>query len=151
MNRATAWAVFALLMSGIMTSGISAAQGPTRPAAAATPPAGRQNSQGQYIKYLQTSLTKGTEWAVFENNNPQLWSKVRQTATNFLTNEWKQGKLQGSSPHEAFWVKCDNTTMTQNDLDNGRLILQVGVAPVRPAEFVTIRITQLTAGHSKSK
>lgn len=139
MNRARVWLVLSLLMSGI-----SAAQGPTRPSAGAPRPASRQ-SRSQYINYLQTSLTKGTQWAVFENNNPQLWGKVRQTATNFLTNEWKQGKLRGSSPHEAFWVKCDNTTMTQNDLDNGRLILQVGVAPVRPAEFVTIRITQRTA------
>jgi uncharacterized protein len=142
MNRAKAWVVLALLMSGI-----SAAQGPTRPSAAAVRPAGRQTSQSQYIKHVQRSLTKGTEWVVFENNNSQLWSKVRQTTTNFLTNEWQQGKLQGSSPQEAFWVKCDNTTMTQNDLDNGRLVILVGVAPVKPAEFVTIRITQPTAGH----
>jgi phage tail sheath protein FI len=134
-------------MLALLMSGISAAQGPARPPTAATRPAGRQNSQSQYIKYVQTSLTKGTEWVVFENNNAQLWGKVSQSATNFLTNEWKQGKLQGSSAQQAFWVKCDNTTMTQNDLDNGRLILLVGVAPVRPAEFVTIRITQRTAGH----
>lgn len=142
MNRARAWLALALLISGM-----SAAQGPARPSAAVTRPAGRQNSQSQYLKYLQTSLTKGTEWAVFENNNSQLWSKVRRSATNFLTNEWKQGKLQGSSSQEAFFVKCDKTTMTQNDLDNGRLILLVGVAPVKPAEFVMIRITQRTAGH----
>ena len=142
MNRARACVVLALLMPAI-----SAAQGPTRPSAVATRPPGRQKSQAQYLKYLQTSLTKGTEWVVFENNNPQLWSKVRQNTTNLLTNEWQQGSLQGSSAQEAFYVKCDNTTMTQNDLDNGRLVLLVGVATVKPAEFVTIRIIQRTAGH----
>jgi phage tail sheath protein FI len=130
---------------------MSAAQGPPRPSSTAVHPAGRQNSQSQYIKYLQTSLTKGTEWAVFENNNPQLWGRVRQSVSNFLTSEWQQGKLQGSNAQQAFWVKCDNTTMTQNDLDNGRLVVVVGVAPVKPAEFVTLRIIQRTAGHSKSK
>src|SRR5215471_2052875 len=142
MKPTRAWALLALLISGI-----TAAQGPTRPSAVATRPAGRQMNQAQYLKYLQTSLTKGTEWVVFENNNPQLWSKVRQNATNFLTNEWQQGSLQGSSAQQAFYVRCDQTTMTQNDLDNGRLVLLVGVATVKPAEFVTIRITQRTAGH----
>jgi uncharacterized protein len=141
MNSPRAWVVLALM------SGICVAQGPSRPSAVAVRPAGRQTSQSQYIKYLQTSLTKGTEWVVFENNTPQLWSKVSQNATNFLTNEWQQGSLQGSNAREAFWVKCDHTTMTQNDLDNGRLVLLVGVAQVRPAEFVTIRIVQPTAGH----
>jgi len=141
MNRVTG-IVLAVLMSGIST-----AQGPSRPAGAVTRPAGRQMNQAQYLKYLQTSLTKGTEWAVFENNNPQLWSRVRDTTTNFLTNEWQQGSLQGSSAQQAFYVRCDHTTMTQNDLDNGRLILVVGVATVKPAEFVTIRITQRTGRH----
>jgi Bacteriophage tail sheath protein len=139
MGRAKTWIGLALLMSAICT-----AQEPTRPSAVASRPAGWQSSQSQYIKYLQNSLTKGTEWAVFENNNTQLWGKVRQTANNFLTNEWQQGKLKGSRSQEAFFVKCDATTMTQNDLDNGRLVLVAGVATVRPGEFTVIRITQHT-------
>jgi phage tail sheath protein FI len=106
-----------------------------------------QGKQAQYLDYLKKSLTQATQWAVFENNNSQLWSRVSQTTDNFLTNEWQQGKLKGKRRQEAFYVKCDRTTMTQNDIDNGHLIVLVGVALQRPAQFVTIRINQRTAGH----
>lgn len=65
---------------------------------------------------------------------------------NFLATVWRQDALVGSTADEAFFVKCDRTTMTQNDIDKGRLIVLIGVAPVKPAEFVIFRITQLTAG-----
>jgi hypothetical protein len=110
-------------------------------------PVASQGNQAQYLDYLKKSLTQGTQWAVFENNNPQLWSRVSQTANNFLTSEWQQGKLRGQNRQMAFYVKCDSSTMTQNDIDNGRLILVVGVALVKPAEFVTIRINQQTSRH----
>ena len=70
---------------------------------------------------------------------------MRRTVENFLLNEWQRGSLLGTKPEQAYFVRCDRSTMTQNDLDNGRLVCLVGVAPVRPAEFVIIRIGQWTA------
>jgi hypothetical protein len=99
----------------------------------------------RYFIYLERSIEVGTQWTVFESNGETLWGNVRQTVENFMLNEWKSGAIQGASPKEAFFVRCDRTTMTQNDLDNGRLICQVGFAPLRPAEFVIIRIGQKTA------
>ncbi|MEJ2568620.1 MAG: phage tail sheath C-terminal domain-containing protein, partial [candidate division WOR-3 bacterium] len=66
--------------------------------------------------------------------------------SNFLTNIWRDGALQGSKPEEAFFVKCDRTTMTQTDIDNGKLIMEIGIAPVKPAEFVIFRIGQWSGG-----
>ena len=99
----------------------------------------------RYLGQLKVSLQKGTHFAVFEPNGDALWANVRQSMVNYLLNEWKNGKLMGSKQQEAFWVRCDRSTMTQNDLDNGRLVIVIGVAPVRPAEFVVFSITQLTA------
>ncbi|PZO48435.1 MAG: phage tail sheath family protein, partial [Phormidesmis priestleyi] len=99
----------------------------------------------RYFNYLEQSIDRGTQWAVFESNGPQLWTNVRDTISAFLYNEWISGALLGNSPNEAFFVKCDRSTMTQNDLDNGRLICLIGVAVVKPAEFVIFRIGQKTA------
>ena len=96
--------------------------------------------------YLEHSIEKSTQWAVFEPNNEQLWASIRQTIEDFLLAVWRTGALMGTKPEEAFFVRCDRATMTQNDLDNGRLICLVGVAPTRPAEFVIFRIGQWTAG-----
>ncbi|MEV2227874.1 phage tail sheath subtilisin-like domain-containing protein [Streptomyces phaeochromogenes] len=95
--------------------------------------------------YLEHSIDKSTQWAVFEPNNERLWASVRQTVEDFLTATWRTGALMGARPEDAFFVRCDRTTMTQNDLDNGRLICLVGVAPTYPAEFVIFRIGQFTA------
>jgi phage tail sheath protein FI len=95
--------------------------------------------------YLEHSLDKGTQWAVFEPNNERLWANIRSTVEDFLLVLWRDGALLGSKPEEAYFVRCDRTTMTQNDLDNGRLICLVGVAPVKPAEFVIFRVGQWTA------
>lgn len=95
--------------------------------------------------YIEHSIDKGTQWAVFEPNNSRLWASIRQTVEDFLLVLWRDGALLGERPEEAFFVRCDRTTMTQNDLDNGRLICLVGVAPVKPAEFVIFRIGQFTA------
>ena len=95
--------------------------------------------------YLEHSIDKGTQWAVFEPNNERLWANIRSTIEDFLLVQWKQGALMGSKPEEAFFVRCDRTTMTQNDLDNGRLICLIGVAPTYPAEYVIFRIGQWTA------
>jgi phage tail sheath protein FI len=99
----------------------------------------------RYFAYLERSIEKGTQWVVFENNHEPLWANVRRTVEDFLFNEWKSGHLMGEKPQEAYFVRCDRSTMTQNDIDNGRLICLVGVAPVRPAEFVIFRIGQWTA------
>ncbi|MBD3316647.1 MAG: phage tail protein [Chitinivibrionales bacterium] len=99
----------------------------------------------RYFAYLERSIERGTQWAVFENNGQVLWSNVRRTIEDFLDNEWTRNRLAGSKPDQAYFVRCDRTTMTQNDLDNGRLICLIGVAPLRPAEFVIFRIGQKTA------
>jgi phage tail sheath protein FI len=99
----------------------------------------------RYFAYLERSIDKGTQWAVFEPNGEDLWANVRATVEDFLFNEFQSNHLLGSKPAEAYFVRCDRTTMTQNDLDNGRLVCLVGVAPLRPAEFVIFRIGQKTA------
>ncbi|MEU2393284.1 phage tail sheath subtilisin-like domain-containing protein [Streptomyces sp. NPDC007369] len=100
--------------------------------------------------YLEHSIEKSTQWAVFEPNNERLWASVRQSVEDFLFATWRTGALLGTKPEEAFFVRCDRTTMTQNDLDNGRLICLVGVAPTYPAEFVVFRVGQFTADARRS-
>jgi phage tail sheath protein FI len=95
--------------------------------------------------YLERSIDKGTQWVVFEPNGEALWANVRDAVQGFLYAAWRNGALIGARPEDAFFVRCDRTTMTQDDLDNGRLVCLVGVAPVRPAEFVIFRIEQSTA------
>ncbi len=99
----------------------------------------------RYFAYLEHSIDKGTQWAVFEPNGPALWGNVRRSIELFLLNEWRSGALLGTSPEQAYFVRCDLSTMTQNDLDNGRLVCLIGVAPVMPAEFVIFYIGQSTA------
>lgn len=99
----------------------------------------------RYFAYLERSVDRGTQWAVFEPNGERLWANVRRTIEDFLLNEWQMGALLGDKPEKAYFVKCDRTTMTQNDLDNGRLVCLIGVAALKPAEFVIFRIGQWTA------
>jgi len=94
--------------------------------------------------YVEASIDQGTQWVVFEPNDEPTWARVRQSITNFLITVWKSGGLQGTKQDEAFFVRCDKTTMSQDDIDNGRLICVVGIAPVKPAEFVIFRIQQKT-------
>jgi hypothetical protein len=94
--------------------------------------------------FLESSLDAGTQWVVFEPNDEPLWARVRASVSNFLGSVWRSGALQGATAEEAFFVKVDRTTMAQDDIDNGRLIILVGVAPVKPAEFVIFRIQQKT-------
>ena len=99
----------------------------------------------RYFAYLERSIDKGTQWAIFESNGPALWANVRRTIEDFLFKEFQKGALFGNKPEQAYFVKCDRSTMTQDDLDNGRLIALIGVAALRPAEFVIFRIGQWTA------
>jgi phage tail sheath protein FI len=102
-------------------------------------------SDRRYFNYLESSIDRGTQWAVFEPNGERLWANIRQTISDFLYNEWRNGALLGTSTEEAYFVRCDRSTMTQNDLDNGRLVCLIGVAIIKPAEFVIFRIGQKTA------
>jgi phage tail sheath protein FI len=99
----------------------------------------------RYLVYLEHSIDNGTQWAVFENNGPLLWARIKESVEEFLHNELRQGNLLGTTDAEAYFVRCDRSTMTQNDLDNGRLICLIGVALLKPAEFVIFRIGQKTA------
>jgi hypothetical protein len=99
----------------------------------------------RYFNYLEASIDRGTQWVVFEPNGPALWDSVRHTVEGFLLTEWKSGALLGAKPEQGFFVRCDASTMTPDDLANGRLIVLVGVSAVKPAEFVIFRISQFTA------
>lgn len=96
--------------------------------------------------FVETSIQRGTQWVVFEINADPTWRKVVRVVEDFLTSLWRDGMLQGATKEEAFFVKCDRTTMTQYDIDNGRLICVIGIAPVKPAEFVIFRIGQWYGG-----
>jgi len=99
----------------------------------------------RYFTYLNESIGKGIQFAVFEPNGEALWQNVRAAVSDVLFREWQGGALQGVRPEEAYFVKCDRSTMTQDDLDNGRLVILVGVATLRPSEFVILRISALTS------
>jgi len=94
--------------------------------------------------FIEESIDKGTQWVVFEPNDPALWGKVKRNITAFLTGLWRDGALFGTTPEEAFFVKVDSENNPQDVIDAGRLIIEVGVAPVKPAEFVIIRVSQKT-------
>jgi len=108
------------------------------------------NAEWKYINvrrlflFVEESIDEGTQWVVFEPNDEPLWARVSRGITNFLNSVWRSGALMGVTQEEAFFVKCDRTTMTQDDIDNGRLICYIGIAPVKPAEFVIFRISQKT-------
>ncbi len=102
----------------------------------------------RYFLYLEHSIDNGTQWAVFEPNGERLWANVQDTISAFLYNEWVNGALLGDKPEQAYFVRCDRSTITQNNLDNGELVCLVGVAAIKPAEFVIFRIGQKTADTS---
>ncbi|MGR3794248.1 phage tail sheath family protein [Vannielia sp. SX4] len=95
---------------------------------------------------IEQSLTRGLEWVVFEPNDEPLWRAVRRDVGAFLNTLWRDGALMGAAADEAYFVICDRTTMTQDDLDNGRLVCLIGVAAHRPAEFVMLRIEKAAGG-----
>ncbi|WP_406661837.1 phage tail sheath family protein [Methanolobus sp. ZRKC3] len=101
--------------------------------------------------FVESSIEQGTQWVVFEPNDEKLWARVRATITQFLTGLWRDGALMGTTAEEAFFVKCDRSTMTQDDIDNGRLICIIGIAPVKPAEFVIFRIAQWQGGSTATE
>lgn len=96
------------------------------------------------LMYIEESIDQGTQWVVFEPNDSDLWSSVKRNLTAFLTRVWRDGALFGATPDEAFFVKVDEENNPQEVRDAGQLVIEVGVAPVKPAEFVIIRISQKT-------
>ncbi|MGH8236483.1 MAG: phage tail sheath family protein, partial [Steroidobacteraceae bacterium] len=95
--------------------------------------------------FIERSIYEGTQWVVFEPNDPRLWARVTDTIRLFLRTQWREGALFGRKEEEAFHITCDETVMSRDDILNGRLICEIGIAPVRPAEFVIFRIFQNTA------
>ena len=93
--------------------------------------------------FLEESLYRGTKWVVFEPNDEPLWSQIRLNVGAFMQDLFLQGAFQGSTPGQAYFVKCDGETTTQNDIDNGIVNIEVGFAPLKPAEFVIIKIQQI--------
>jgi len=98
------------------------------------------------LLYIEESIEEGTRWVVFEPNNLALWKKLDRTISEFLTRVWRDGALFGATPEEAFYVKCDEELNPEPVRALGQVIVEVGVAPVRPAEFVIIRIGQWSGG-----
>ncbi|KUF18733.1 phage tail sheath subtilisin-like domain-containing protein [Streptomyces silvensis] len=100
----------------------------------------------RYFNYLEESILIGTQWVVFEPNDHALWARIRRNISAFLVNEWRSGALFGQRPQEAFYVKCDEETNPPESVDLGRVICEIGVAPVKPAEFVIFRLSQFSSG-----
>ncbi|TQK44166.1 hypothetical protein FBY35_5654 [Streptomyces sp. SLBN-118] len=111
-------------------------------------PAWRYLNVRRLFNYLEESILSGTQWVVFEPNDDALWARVRRTIAAFLVNEWRKGALFGLTPDEAFYVKCDRETNPAEGIDSGQVVCEVGVAPVKPAEFVIFRLAQLSSGTS---
>src|SRR5947199_8343385 len=95
--------------------------------------------------FIEESLHRGLQWVLFERNDEPLWAQIRLSIGAFMENLFRQGAFQGSSPRDAYFVKCDAETTTQNDIDLGIVNILVGFAPLRPAEFVMIELQQKTA------
>ncbi|UWE07652.1 phage tail sheath family protein [Actinacidiphila bryophytorum] len=100
------------------------------------------------FNYLEESILLGTQWVVFEPNDDALWARIRRTISAFLVNEWRKGALFGLTPDEAFYVKCDRETNPAQGIDAGEVVCEVGIAPVKPAEFVIFRLAQFSGGTS---
>lgn len=108
----------------------------------------QSGSDWQYISvrrtalYIEQSIFRGIQWAVFEPNDGALWSQLKSRVQDFLVNLWRQGALVGEKPEQAYFVTCDRTTMTQTEIDEGFVNVLVGFAPIKPAEFVIVRVRQ---------
>jgi phage tail sheath protein FI len=117
--------------------------------------ADQRGSEWKYVSvrrtalYIENSLVQGLGWVVFEPNDEPLWAQIRLNVGAFMQDLFLQGAFQGTTPREAYLVKCDRTTTTQTDIDRGVVNIVVGFAPLKPAEFVVIRIQQL-AGQAQA-
>lgn len=112
----------------------------------ASDPAWRYLNVRRYFNYLEESILIGTQWVVFEPNDQALWARIRRNISAFLVNEWRNGALFGARPEDAFYVKCDEETNPVESVDLGRVVCEIGIAPVKPAEFVVFRLAQFSGG-----
>jgi phage tail sheath protein FI len=103
------------------------------------------------FNFVEESILEGTQWVVFEPNDSRLWDSVKRNVSAFLRRVWRDGALFGTTAGEAFFVKCDAENNTQDTIDIGQLIIDVGIAPVKPAEFVVFRIAQFAGGAAVSE
>jgi uncharacterized protein len=111
-------------------------------------PAWRYINVRRLFNYLEESILQGTQWAVFEPNDFDLWQRIRRTISAFLVRQWRDGALFGQTPDEAFYVKCDSETNPAEMIDAGQVTCEIGIAPVKPAEFVVFRLAQYSGGAS---
>jgi uncharacterized protein len=109
-------------------------------------PAWRYLNVRRLFNYIEKSLERGLQWVVFEPNDPNLWARVRRDVGAFLTGTWRDGMLFGLTPDQAFFVKCDEELNPQDVRDRGQLFIDIGLAPVKPAEFVIFRLSQWAGG-----
>jgi phage tail sheath protein FI len=98
------------------------------------------------FNFIEESIYKGTLWAVYEPNDKILWAAIKSTIETFLIQLWREGMLQGGKADEAFFVQCDRSVHTQDDIDNARVRINIGLAPLKPAEFIVIKMMQSTRG-----
>ncbi|GAA1948924.1 phage tail sheath family protein [Amycolatopsis minnesotensis] len=110
----------------------------------ASDPAWRYLNVRRLFNYLEESILIGTQWVVFEPNDDRLWSSIRRNITAFLTEEWRRGALFGRTANEAFYVKCDAGNNPPESIDAGQVICEIGICPVKPAEFVVFRLSQFS-------
>jgi uncharacterized protein len=137
LNAAAANAIRRFPNDGVIVWGARTIQG-----------AATSSSEWKYVPvrrlglYVEHSIDRGTQWAVFEPNDESTWATLRQQIAAFLAGLFRQGAFAGRTSEESYFVRCGNDTMTQDDIDNGRLIMMIGIAPLKPAEFVIFRIGQ---------
>ncbi|GIG59142.1 tail protein [Longispora fulva] len=111
-------------------------------------PAWKYLNVRRLFNYLEESIMNGTQWVVFEPNDDALWARIRRTVASFLVMEWRKGALFGLTPDEAYFVRCDRETNPAEGIDLGQVVCEIGVAPVKPAEFVIFRLSQFSGGTS---
>ena len=111
-------------------------------------PSWRYLNVRRLFNYMEESILNGTQWVVFEPNDDALWARIRRTISAFLVNEWRKGALFGLTPDEAFFVKCDRENNPAEGIDAGQVVCEIGIAPVKPAEFVIFRLSQFSGGAS---
>jgi phage tail sheath protein FI len=111
-------------------------------------PAWRYINVRRLFNYVEGSILAGTQWVVFEPNDPQLWGRMIRTINSFLYRVWADGALFGQSQSQAFYVKCDDETNPSETIEAGQVVCEIGIAPVKPAEFVVFRLAQLPTGVS---
>ena len=114
-------------------------------------PSWRYINVRRLFNFVEKSIQLGTQWVVFEPNDMDLWARIRRDITAFLTMVWRSGALFGATPSQAFYVKCDEETNPPEARDLGQVIIEIGIAPVKPAEFVIFRISQWASGGETSE